>query len=278
MMYLLEKDEKSEFENGLVYLQDELMTDDGIVAMGKEDTMIERFSTYDQLKLFRLLYKASNKWDEQAYAVICERIEEHLYNHYIKENIVYPYYKTQENLGIDAPLPLYFLDLNSLALLGNYRISWIQAYNESKELIQRAYISDVFPFYHTKYDYEEHNYNSEYKANMLDTLLIVLNLAEVDLAKPTTITWLKSELKKGAVYETYDKTTGHALDSVEKASIYGVIGQIGKVTGDLELYTLAIEKMLRLQNKDEESDFLGCFEVEDEQVSIYENLNALLAF
>lgn len=279
MTYLLEKDKSDEFEAGIRYIESQLVSDEGMVAIGRENERIERFSTYDQMKFFKLLYKAHAKWGQEKYKNMGMLIEKHLYEQYIKEKKIYPYYKLQENETIDTPIPLYFLDLNSLGLLGTQRNNWISIYNESKQLIQNAYINERFPFYHTSYDYGENTYNKDYKANMLESVLIVFNLAEVKLHKEATIDWLKMQLKKGAIYTEYNKETGLPIEHTENAGIYGVVAQIGKIIGDIELYTLAIERMLSLQIKEEGHPEAGAFQsFTKEEINLYENLNALLAF
>lgn len=279
MRYLLQKDKKKAFEESTDYIVNTMLTEKGMLGIVKEEVLVRKFSTYDQLQLFKLVYNAYDKWGNEKYKNMGILIEEHLYGQYTRDDRFYPYYKIKQNEEMDSQIPLYFLDLSGLTILRSYREVWGDVYNESKKLIENAYISKKFPFYHTTYDYEESTYNVNHKANMLDTMQIVLNMAQVKCHKSETIDWLKETLKKGVLYAEYDKETGIPTNRFENVGVYAVVAQVGKVIGDIELYTLAIERMLGLQIKDEESALNGGFKSsETQELNLYDNLNALLAF
>ena len=131
----------------------------------------------------------------------------------------------------------------------------------------------------TNYDYEEVFTTRENEIIMEQSLLSVLSLAEEGLHKKQTIHWLKETLKSDKVYISYDKDTGIPLVSNESSNIYALIAQIGKVINDRELYTLAIEHMVRFQVIQSNDEIKGSF-VNQETVDIdyYSNVQALLAF
>ncbi|MGL5676106.1 MAG: hypothetical protein ACRDDX_06820 [Cellulosilyticaceae bacterium] len=279
MMYLLEKNDQDAFEQNMEYIKTNLITQDGIIGIGRKEELIHKYATYDQMQFFKLVCKAYVKWNDEKYKNMGIVIEKHLYDEYIKTGKLYAYYQKTGNHEIDTYMPLYFLDLSALRLLGEEKKEWLDVYNESKQMIQQSYIGSSFPFYHTEYDWEEMKYNQNHKANMVDTMRIVLNMAQVRQHNPQTIVWLKEKLKKGPIYEEYDKSTGLATESKENVGVYALVAQVGKVIGDIELYTLAIEHMLSLQIKDENSIYEGGFRAYDEaEIDLYENLNALIAF
>ena len=91
MCYLFEKNNIEMFQKEVDFVCTYLMTENGMLAIGLEDYMIQRFSLYDQLKFFKILYKAYDKWDEEEYKNLCTLIEKQLYEQYTKEKIIYPY-------------------------------------------------------------------------------------------------------------------------------------------------------------------------------------------
>ncbi|MGL4363017.1 MAG: hypothetical protein ACRCSG_07125 [Cellulosilyticaceae bacterium] len=283
LTYLLQKDNEEDFVKIFNYIIDNMMTDSGKLSIGKQENGIKKYSINDQMEFCKLLIRAYQQWENEEYINLFRVIEEKLYEEYIKEKKFFSYYNAGSSEIIDMRIPLYFLDLDTIAVLGNYRKEWKNIYNQIKQMIENAYISDVFPFYNEYYDYAEEEYNKYYKGNMMQSVHIIWDLAQVELHREESIDWLKENLKKGPLYEEYNKLTGLPTVRVENPGIYGIVAQIGKSIGDVELYTLAVEKMLRLQMKEPTDENKGAFISTfrtgfSEEIILYDNLNALLAF
>lgn len=224
---------------------------------------IEEAPYFDQLVVLKALLTAYQNFGQISYKEQAFDVEATLNKSFVQK----------------GSIQIYQLDLVTLKALSGFRKEWEQVYKISKDIIKYAYIGDYFPFYENYYDYEESIYGQENEIIMEQSLLSVLSLAEEGLHKKQTIHWLKETLKSDKVYISYDKDTGIPLVSNESSNIYALIAQIGKVINDRELYTLAIEHMVRFQVIQSNDEIKGSF-VNQETVDIdyYSNVQALLAF
>ncbi|MNR32195.1 hypothetical protein D3C85_1497590 [compost metagenome] len=112
----------------------------------------------------------------------------------------------------------------------------------------------------------------------MESLLTILNLAEVNQAKPTSIQYIKEHVKTGTLYGQYDKT-GIPLNDVRSTAIYAISAMIGSVMKDHELYADSILKMNEFQIHDPQSSLYGGFgDTKTGQAYSFDNLMALLAY
>lgn len=224
---------------------------------------IEKAPYFDQFIVIKALLTAHQNFEQISYKERAFDVEAMLY-------------KSFEQKG---SVQIYQLDLTTLKALSSFRKEWEQVYKTSKDVIKNAYIGDYFPFYENSYDYETDTYGQEKEIMIEKSLLSVLSLAEGGMHKEQTIHWLKETLKNDKVYIAYDKETGIPLVNNESSNIYAIIAQIGKAINDRELYTLAIEHMVRFQVI-QSNDEIKCSFINQEIVDIdyYSNVQALLAF
>lgn len=284
MEYLLNDNNRIGFEKVARFVEKNLLTEEGLVAFGayinpdnQSMEVIQKVTVSDNLKLYKLLTKAYLAWREPYYSNFAQKIAEKIYLYNIKDEKLESKYTTEQ--GHEGEVALYELDLKGLAALNEKETIQKDIYQLTKKLLENAYIHNDFPLYYSSYHYKEKSYIKSEKIDMLNSLLIVKELAHNNSHKENTIKWLKKQLKSGGIYEQYHAETGLVTSHKERISIYAVVAQIGKTIGDIELYTLAMEKMLSFQIKDSRSEDYGAFiSQEDKHIDCYENLQALLAF
>lgn len=280
MEYILKNHTRSEFDKILDFLKVYLVQDDGLI-MGKVHMKQEvgaANNALDSMAIMNTLMEAYEKWGDTTYRDIALNIERSLYEYNVKDGYLYSLYNTVTQETEDE-IEMEDLKLKGMVIFGEYRDEWKNIFNQSKQLIQKAYISDTLPFYYGSYDMVKGEYVKGKTINLEENIQIVLNLAEVGLVKIETVNWLKENLKTGALYEEYDITTGKEVLHSENPVIYALVAQMGKVLGDNELYTLAVEKLLSFQVKDKENRYYGSIiKGQQQKAQLYDNLQALLAF
>ncbi|MGL4737261.1 MAG: hypothetical protein ACRCW2_07350 [Cellulosilyticaceae bacterium] len=280
MEYILKNHTRIEFDQLLAFLKEYLLQEDGLI-MGKvhmKEEVGAANNALESMVVMNTLMGAYEKWGDTTYRDMALNIERSLYEHNVKEGYLYSLYNTVTR-DTDQEIQIKDLNLRGMVIFSEYRDSWKNVFNQSKQLIQKAYISETLPFYYGAYDKTKSGYVMNKTINMEESMQIILNLSEVGLVKAETINWLKENLKAGALYEEYDVATGKAVFHTEDPVIYAMIAQAGKILGDNELYTLAIEKMLNFQVKDKENNAYGALLKGQEQKAVlYDNIQALLAF
>ena len=279
MEYLLKENNRADFKKLTKFVQENLITKDGFLGFGAYDhpeaegmELVQQVSVIDTLKFYKLLTKAYLMWGEDYYSNLAEKIHPHDLKESQMDQI------NQESLE-QKELELYKFDLRGIALLEKEEILQKRIYKQAKRLLQKAYIGQACPLYYTHYDFKNKTYIETERIDTLESLLICKELSKNHALKKDTIKWLKNQLKAGSIYEQYDVKTGIVTSHQENIAIYAIVAQLGKLEGDIELYTLAMEKMLKFQVKDSESILYGSFvNQETGKVNCYENLQALLAF
>lgn len=282
MTYLVSQEHPVEFRESLEFVMDNLVNSEGLVVWALHTETGEVTRTTDTLANFRMikaLLLAYEKWEDVTYRNIALELEKALYTYMCKGEELLPYYPI-ENIDENYNLPLYYLDFNTIGALSKYRQEWLHVYDKGKEIISNGYLGKQFPFYESAYDYQAEDYVEDDKIDLLESLITVLNLTQIDAYEKDSITWLKNTLKQGEIYTEYNKYTGIATTTTEDASIYAVTAQIGKSIGDLELYILSIEHLLKFQiQKHVNQNLIGAIKNSDTQgIEAEENLWGLLAF
>lgn len=284
MEYLLKNDYETLFKQTLEEVLTRFKTEEELISVGghiSEQNHIDNIpkaSLKDNLRIYKLTMKAYKLWHNEYYKKIGLEVAERIYKYNTKEDRLYSYHDGIEEIE-NQEIALADLDLKAIALLYEEDESWQSIFQKSKDIVEKAYISNDFPLYYTYYNYEQKKYNTLDKLNMQESLYIVESLSESGIYKEETIKWLKDQIKAGGVYEQYHVKTGRVSSHKENMIIYSTISQIGKNIGDIELYTLGIEKMLNFQIKDKTHEYFGVFMDKDkEDIDEYEMVQALLAF
>ncbi|MGW9125029.1 hypothetical protein ACWGPW_08510 [Paenibacillus chitinolyticus] len=230
----------------------------------------------DDLRVIRALAEAAKAFDEPTYAKEAEKYGKRFYETNVKDGRLYDFY--DETYGITNKfVTLCYIDLRTLGMLPAPDVSRQALLDNMKSLIAKGYLSDAFPFYETRFDYEKNAYTSE-GINMVESLLTVLHLAEAGEPAPASIRYIKDHVKAGTLYGRYTKE-GTPATQVQSTAIYAITAMIGSEIGDASLYQDSIQRMNAYQVKDEGSPLNGGFgDVASGQAYSFDNLMALLAY
>ncbi|MCR2807821.1 hypothetical protein [Paenibacillus soyae] len=227
----------------------------------------------DDLRIIRALFEAADSFGEKAYLAEAEQNAGRFLMHNVKDGKLFDMYD-EHNHTTNAFITLCYVDHYTLSLM-NEAGKKLRA--DMLGIVQEGYLSDAFPFYETRYDYESKQYVSD-GINMVESLLTVLSLAEVGKQKETSIRFIKEKVAEGQLYGRYSRE-GEALTDVRSTALYALAAMIGHASQDNELYESAIRQMEQFRIQDPASELYGGFgDPATGQAYSFDNLTALLAY
>lgn len=230
----------------------------------------------DDLRIIRALDEASVAFGTKSYREEAETYGKRLYQYNVVNGQMRDFYDPTYKMT-NSFLTLCYIDAASLELVPLSRKKKASLESSMLQIAQEGYLSDSFPFYQTRYDFDKKGYQSE-SINTVESLLTILNLAEVRLEQPASIRYIKDQVKAGTLYGQYDRD-GKPLNEVKSTAIYAISAMIGSVINDQDLYADSILKMNEFQIHDLQSPLNGGFgDIHAEQAYSFDNLMALLAY
>ncbi|MEO3945904.1 hypothetical protein [Gorillibacterium sp. CAU 1737] len=232
-------------------------------------------ASVDELRLLRALYEAGEVFQDPTYTKEADQLGERFVRYHVRDGKLRDFYDSTAGVT-NGFLTLCYADMRTL---------WqFPATVEPKKLVEDTlatveggYLSDSFPFYETRYNYETQRYESE-GIRTVESLLTILHLTEMGREKDTSIRFIKERLADGALYGEYSRT-GEPMNRVESTAIYALVGMIAAERDDPTLYNMAVERMEAYRVTKESSALFGGFGNDqlDEAYS-FDNLMALLAY
>lgn len=233
-------------------------------------------ATVDDLRILRALDEASVAFQSETYRKDLHTYGELLYQHNVVDESLRDFYD-ETYRTTNSFITLCYMDIASLELLPVSAKKRAQLETNMLQIAKDGYLSDAFPFYQTRYDYSTHSYQSD-NINTVESLLTVLNLAEIKQEKVETIRFLKEQVKAGTLIGQYSPD-GKPLNAVRSTAIYAITAMIGSVIGDQELYKDSILKMNEFQVRDSRSPLNGGLgDLTTQQAYSFDNLMALVAY
>ncbi|MDQ0891676.1 hypothetical protein QFZ81_006764 [Paenibacillus sp. V4I9] len=233
-------------------------------------------ASVDDLRIIRALAEASDAFHTDAYIPELKSYSNRLYQYNIADNHLYDFYDETYKMR-NTFITLCYIDTTSLKLLSISEKKKDSLVTAMLQIAQGGYLSDEFPFYQTRYDYKAQLYQSD-NINTVESLLTILNLAEVRQHQNASIRYIKEQVKAGTLFGQYTME-GKPLNDVRSTAIYAIAAIIGYVIGDQELYEDSIRKMNEFQILDKQSPLHGGFgDIKARQAYSFDNLMALLAF
>ncbi|WP_069188266.1 hypothetical protein [Paenibacillus sp. GM2] len=229
----------------------------------------------DDLRIIRALYEAGDRFAPE-YKELADSYGALFYRYNTKDNRMFDFYdeKYKNNNNF---VTLCYIDLKTLQRLPIPAEQKTALTQNMQAILQNGYLSDAFPFYETRYEYDTDSYHSE-GINTVESLLAVLSLAESGLERPESIAYLKDQVSRGTLYGQYD-LQGKPLNQIQSTAIYAIAAMIGSVVGDDGLYRDSIQQMEKYQVHDKTSPFYGGFgDSGTKQAFSFDNLMALLAY
>lgn len=222
------------------------------------------------------LYAAGDTFANKEYTNEAAEYSKTFYRNNVKDGYMYDFYDNDFRVTNDF-VTLCYINLNVLQNLSiNDEICGILLHNMNA-ILEDGYLSDEFPFYETRFNYKTGNYSSE-KINTVESLLSILNLAEVDRQKPQSVRYIKEQVEAGTLYGQYTRD-GQPANDIRSTAIYALTAMIGAEIGDDSLYSRSIERMNEFRVTDTGSVLYGGFgNPETGQAYSFDNLMALLAY
>ncbi|UKS29738.1 hypothetical protein LOZ80_12725 [Paenibacillus sp. HWE-109] len=232
-------------------------------------------ASVDDLRIIRALAEASLMFHTDAYKAELEAYGKRFYQNNIANDQLYDFYDETYKMR-NTFITLCYIDTLSLKLLEVPKANKSNLESNMLKIAKDGYLSDEFPFYQTRYDYRTHAYQSE-NINTVESLLTILNLAEVGQQKDASIQFVKEQVKAGTLVGQYS-VAGKPLNDVRSTAIYAMAAILGSVIGDKELYETSIQRMNEFQIQDQQSPLYGGFgDTQVQQAYSFDNLMALLA-
>lgn len=280
MLYAVYKNDKGLFEEHYEIVNNKLMMGSGLLKwrIKGNDFFENRVSaSIDDMRISRALLYAYTKWNDYKYLTTFERINNGLLNKNVYNGIITDLYDEYYDYASKS-VPLSYLDLTTMSEMNSFGDKrWQEIYNNSLRIIEGGYINDDIPLYRMSYDVEIGKYDDYQYVDVLQSLIVIYNLASAGEVKEESIDWIKEKLNEGRVYSRYN-IEGEAISDIQSTAIYALIGRIAKELNDLDMYCNAVDLMLQFQIVNEESEIYGSFGDEATlQVYSFDNLQALLA-
>lgn len=229
----------------------------------------------DDLRIIRALYEAANQFEHEPYREVADELGKRLIHYNVSENQLYDFYDAQFEMNNDF-ITLCYIDLRTLKLM-TVKTDNSELIENMLHIAQNGYLSDEFPFYETRYLYDQARYQSE-DINTIESLLTILSLVEVGKHQASSIEFIKTQVEQGTLYGKYSRD-GQPLTTIQSTAIYAITAMIGSELDDQQLYRDSIEKMEQFQILQPENELFGAYgDAESLQAYSFDNLQALLAY
>ncbi|MBC3900120.1 hypothetical protein GH811_10875 [Acetobacterium malicum] len=260
------------------YIQDHLIFDDILLwrIVENSDPITNVSATIDDLRIYQTLALAKAQWplDDSATKIL-EMLENQLPIRGFQSDYLVSYYSATSPTQ-DKTVEVAYINLSALQTLAAAKPEIATAVNTNQQILLGSFISETLPLHHKSYDPQKRSYtDTDGKINILDSLMVIQNLAQAGIYSPQSIDWLEEKIASGTLYSYYDPHTGAALDTQESSAAYGIAAQIGAMLGNDFLTGNALTQLKKHQNADSQSPFYGGFGYNNNAYS-YDNLQALL--
>ncbi|WP_339799347.1 glycosyl hydrolase family 8 [Paenibacillus sp. FSL R5-0744] len=242
----------------------------------KQQKLYPLNAAVDDLRMIQALYEAGEKFGDKRYTAEADKYGERFYDYNVKDGKLYDFYD-MEYSSTNTFVTLCYINLGTLRKMSIPSQFSKKLTNDLNVILENGYLSDEFPFYETRFNYESGKYSSE-NINTVESLLSILALAEVGQQKATSIDFIKQQVEAGTLYGQYSRE-GKPLNDIRSTAIYAITAMIGAEIGDESLHHKSIERMNEFRVTDVDSPLYGGFgDVASGQAYSFDNLMALLAY
>ena len=260
------------------YIQDHLIVDDILLwrIVEQQQPITDVSATIDDLRIYQTLSLAEEQWqlNDSGHEILA-MLESQLPAKGFSADYLVNYYSANSPTQ-DKTVEVAYLNLVAIQTLATAKPELAAAAATSQRVLLGSFISKTLPLYHKSYDPDKGTYSdADGRINILDSLMVIQNLAQAGIYSPQSIDWLAEKTASGTLYSYYDPRTGAALDSQESSAAYGMVAQIGAALGNEFLTGNALTQLKKHQNADSQSPFYGGFGYNNNAYS-YDNLQALL--
>ncbi|MEK4849270.1 hypothetical protein NST04_05240 [Paenibacillus sp. FSL H7-0756] len=230
----------------------------------------------DDLRMIGALYEAGQAFNQPEYTREADKYGERFYKNNAKKGYIYDIYDNYLKV-VNGFVTLCYIDLSVLQKLSISSELQKNLLKNMSGILEEGYLSDSFPFYETRFDYQSGQYSSE-GINSVESLLTILHLAETGRQKPASISFIKAQVAAGTLFGQYTRE-GKPANDIRSTAVYALTAMIGAVLEDGELYRSSIERMNEFRVTDPSSPLYGGFgDPASGQAYSFDNLMALLAY
>lgn len=149
-------------------------------------------------------------------------------------------------------------------------------YKKQLEVVESGYLGDAFPLYANSYNWRSKSYDTG-NLNTSEALETLLHLSEVGKIKEASLYWLKRQVDKNTLYNTYS-VNGSIINKSHSAGSYAIAALIFADQKDPEMYHKAMKLVWEYQVKDKQSPIFGGIGIaRQKEAYSYNNLTTLIA-
>lgn len=213
----------------------------------------------DDLRLWYALRQAGERWGDEAYRRQADALRESLKTacrnsegHWV-DFIVFSSGKQAETIA------LCYLDIEILEAMAQDDPELTEALEHTKQVLLSGRVSDAFPLYFSRYDYQKGRYAAE-SLNTSEALYTLWNLSRAGLLPNDALDWVRQRVRDGTLAARYD-LSGQIVPGYEyhSTAAYGLAALLAWEAGDEEMFEMAVRRMERLYVLDADSPFLGAY-------------------
>lgn len=279
LYYTASKEMKTEFYQMLDKTEDYL--DNGTLFSFRYTPKTNKKATsnaaIDDLRLIRSMYKGAIKFDDKALKKKVDAYTERFVETNINGDQLADFYDSKAKKAANY-ITLCYIDINALNLLPMTDGAKEALLKNQEDILKNGYLSDDFPLYKTRYDYQKKAYVDSDKINIIESLISIQHLSKNQLQKQETIDFLKEKVANGDLHNSYD-SEGKVLDQNQSTAAYALCALIATELNDQQFYQDAMRQINKFQVIDTNSPLYGGFgQVTTNEAFSYDNLMALLAF
>lgn len=234
-------------------------------------------ATVDDLRIIRVLDHASDVFEDPSWRNLSQTYAKRFSQTNLIGDHLIDFY--DGDLGIKSQqITLCYIDLTALALLPLNKKSLDKLLKTQETILTEGYLSDEFPLYQTRYNYDIQQYQDSQQINIVESLISLLHLVRQDKQRPESIAYLKNQTAKGKLYNVYNPK-GQVVDENQSTAAYALSAIIAARLGDVDFYETSIKHMEKFQVVDQQSPFYGAFgDASTHEFYSFDNLLALLAY
>lgn len=234
-------------------------------------------ASIDDMRIINALIEAEQRFDDPKYQKEIKSLVSTFKKQSIQNGMLVDFYDVKTKKPAHQ-VSLYYLDIKDMGYI--YKTAGLSKKDLEFEyhILKNGYISNSFPLYHTRYNYNTGKYEDGKQINIIESLLSILYLSEIGQEKSQSIQFVKNAVTTGTLYNAYN-SDGTPADKSQSAASYAIAAMIGKEIGDQKLYQQAIKIVQNFQIMNPSSPIYGGIGDQNTlQVYSYNNLMALLAY